>query len=253
MVEGDDVAMGPDDIAVSSQVAEQDDLALGDTIPVAFQGGTTDLTVAAIFDNRALAGDYFVDLSAYERWVPTQLDFQVYAKLADGADPAATQEAVTAAVADVPSVEVQDLTEFKEAQTAPINQLLNLIYALLGLAVLIALIGIANTLALSIHERTRELGLLRAVGMRRAQLRSTIRWESVIIALLGTALGIVVGLFGGWALVQALASEGFSTFVVPVTDLAVVVVLAGLAGVVAAVLPARRAARLDILGAIASE
>lgn len=253
VVEGEAATMGEGDLAISSQVAEAEGWALGDTVPVAFQGGTAELEVAAIFENRALAGDYFVDLTAYEAWVPTQLDFQVFAKLADGADPATTQEAVTAAIADYPTAEVQDLTEFKEAQAAPINQLLNLIYALLALAVVIALIGIANTLALSIHERTRELGLLRAVGMSRAQLRAAIRWESVIMALLGTTLGLVVGLFAGWAMVQALASEGFSTFRLPVTSLVVVVVLGALAGVTAALLPARRAARLDVLDAIASE
>lgn len=253
VVEGDVVAMGEGDIAVSSQVAESKGLALGDTVPVAFQGGTAELTVASIFDNRALAGDWFVDLSAFEAWVPTQLDFQVFAMLDEGADPVAVQAAVTEAVADYPSAEVQDLTAYKEAQAAPINQMLNLIYAMLALAVVIALIGIANTLALSIHERTRELGLLRAVGMSRAQLRSTIRQESVIIALLGTALGLGVGLVAGWALVQALASEGFSTFRLPVANLAVVVALGAAAGIVAALRPARRAARLDILQAIASE
>ncbi|MDQ1444859.1 MAG: putative transport system permease protein, partial [Acidimicrobiaceae bacterium] len=123
-------------------------------------------------------------------------------------------------------------------------------YALLLLAVLIAVIGIANTLALSIHERTRELGLLRAVGMTRSQLRSTVRWESVIIALFGTVLGLVVGTFFGWSMVKALSEEGFSRFAIPVGSLATVVVLAALAGVLAAVFPARRSAKLDVLRAI---
>jgi putative ABC transport system permease protein len=116
--------------------------------------------------------------------------------------------------------------------------------------VLIAVIGIANTLALSIHERTRELGLLRAVGMTRSQLRSTVRWESVIIALFGTVLGLVVGTFFGWSMVKALSEEGFSRFAIPVGSLATVVVLAALAGVLAAVFPARRSAKLDVLRAI---
>jgi putative ABC transport system permease protein len=124
---------------------------------------------------------------------------------------------------------------------------------MLALAIIIALIGIGNTLALSIVERTRELGVLRAVGMTRKQLRSTIRWESVIIAVQGALLGLLIGVFFGWALVTAMADEGLNTFTVPVVSLVVVVVLAALAGVVAAVMPARRAARLDVLRAIVTE
>jgi len=131
--------------------------------------------------------------------------------------------------------------------------LLNLIYALLGLAIVIALIGITNTLALSIFERTRELGLLRAIGMTRGQLRATVRYESVIIALFGTLMGLAVGLFFGWSMVRAMASQGFTEFVVPSASLAVVTVIAAAAGVLAAVLPARRAARLDVLEAIATQ
>jgi putative ABC transport system permease protein len=131
--------------------------------------------------------------------------------------------------------------------------MLALVYALLALAIVIALLGIGNTLALSIFERTRELGLLRAVGMTRSQLRSTIRWESVIIALQGTFLGLLIGVFFGWALVRALADQGIDQFTIPVVTLGIVVVLAALAGVVAAILPGRRAARLDVLKAIVTE
>ena len=130
--------------------------------------------------------------------------------------------------------------------------MLKLIYAMLGLAVVIALLGIANTLALSIHERKRELGLLRAVGMSRAQVRSSVRWESVIIALFGTALGLGVGMFFGWAMVGALADEGIGTLTIPTNGLLIVTVGAAFAGVAAAHVPARRAARLDVLKAVAS-
>jgi putative ABC transport system permease protein len=123
---------------------------------------------------------------------------------------------------------------------------------LLGLAVLIALLGIANTLALSIFERTPELGLLRAVGMTRAQVRSTVRWESVIIALLGTALGLLIGTTFSWVMAQALEGKGLSTYVVPVRELAVIVAIAAASGVAAAILPARRAAKLDVLDAISA-
>jgi putative ABC transport system permease protein len=121
------------------------------------------------------------------------------------------------------------------------------VYGLLALALLMALIGIANTLALSIHERTRELGLLRAVGMTRSQLRATVRFESVIIALLGAAEGLVIGVLFGWAIVTALNSEGVTQLSAPVIQLVLTAALASLAGVIAAVAPGRRAARLDML------
>ena len=137
--------------------------------------------------------------------------------------------------------------------TKPLDQLLTLVYALLGLAILIALLGIANTLAPSIVEGTRELGLLRAVGMTRSQLRSSIRWESVIIAVQGTVLGLLISVFVGWALVSALSDEGITVFRIPYATLAAVVVLAAVAGMAAAVPPSRRAAELDVLRAVVSE
>ena len=146
-----------------------------------------------------------------------------------------------------------DQTEYKADQTKFIDQLLGLIYAMLALAILIALLGIGNTLALSILERTRELGLMRAVGMTRRQLRSAVRWESVIIALQGTLLGLAVGIFFGWALVRAMRDQGLNTLQFPIVSLVVIVVLAAVAGVLAAVFPARRAAKLDVLRAIETE
>jgi putative ABC transport system permease protein len=131
--------------------------------------------------------------------------------------------------------------------------LLALVYVLLLFAVLIALVGIANTLALSIHERTREIGLLRAVGMSRRQIRSTVRWESVIIALFGTLLGIVIGLFFGWSVVTALHKQGITTFDPAIPQLVIIVLFAAVSGTVAAILPARRAAKLDVLRAVSTE
>ena len=156
-------------------------------------------------------------------------------------------------MAPYPTATVEDVAQFKADQSSGINTLLGLIYVLLGLAVVIALLGIVNTLALSIFERTHELGLLRAVGMSRRQTRSIIRWESVITALLGTGLGLIIGLFFGWAVVRALSGDGINQLTIPVGQLIVVVVLAALAGVVAAILPARRAARLDVLSAISTD
>jgi putative ABC transport system permease protein len=147
---------------------------------------------------------------------------------------------------------VLDEQGFVDSKNEEINAMLGVIYAMLALAVIIALLGIANTLALSIIERTRELGLLRALGMARAQLRATIRWEAVLIALFGTTLGLAIGTFFGWALVRTLADEGINHLTIPIPNLAIVTTVAVLAGVGAALLPARRAARLNVLEAIAT-
>jgi putative ABC transport system permease protein len=184
--------------------------------------------------------------------VADQFDSMVFVRLADGVDTNAATAAVTETAAQNPLAEVKDRDAFKAAMGEQIDMLLNLIYALLALAVIIALLGIANTLALSIFERTRELGLLRAVGMTRAQVRATVRWESVIIALLGTTLGLAIGTSFGWVMVKALEDQGLNTFEIPVTQLVVVVAISAIAGVVAAVLPARRAAKLDVLDAISA-
>ena len=146
-----------------------------------------------------------------------------------------------------------DLDQCHEQQAAQVDQLVRIVYALLLMALIIALIGIANTLALSIHERVHELGLLRAVGMTRSQIRSAVRWESVIIALLGALLGLVIGLLFGWSVVRALRDEGFTTFAIAPGQLVSVVVVLTVASVGAAILPARRAARIDVLAAIAAE
>src|SRR5262249_37761776 len=151
---------------------------------------------------------------------------------------------------DFPGVQVKDQAQYKEDQAGQINQILVLFYLLLALAVVIAFIGIINTLALSVLERIRELGLLRALGMTRGQLRSMIRWEAVIIAVLGATLGLVLGAFFGWTLVRALHSQGVTEFALPVGTLLAFVVLAAVAGVLAAVFPGRRAARIDMLQAI---
>jgi putative ABC transport system permease protein len=148
---------------------------------------------------------------------------------------------------------VKSRTEFVDSEAAQIDPLVNLMYGLLGLAVLISLINIANSMALSIHERTRELGLLRAVGMTRRQTRRSVRWETVIIALLGTALGIVIGVFFGWSISVTIRNGGLGAFTLPVTPLIVIALIAVIGAVIAVIRPASRAARLDVLRAIANE
>ena len=252
VVDGDLTALGADGIAVLDEVAEDEGVGIGDTVTVSFSGGDRQLQVRAIYTEQQLAGRWFVGQPVIEGAVADQADLQVYVTLAEGVALSDGVPAIEAVAAGYPTAEVLDEAEYIDSQSGQIDQILNLIYVLLALAVLIALMGITNTLALSIFERTRELGLLRAVGMTRRQLRATVRWESVIIALFGTALGLLIGLFFGWALVKALAEEGFTAFEVPVGQLAVVALIAALAGVVAAILPARRAARLDVLAAISS-
>jgi putative ABC transport system permease protein len=242
-------------VAVSRAVADDHHWKIGSKLPVRFPNGTSELTVRTIYGNGQKQGlsDYGLSLATFDQHYTSQLDQQVYVKLAPGVSPAEGRKALDGVLKAYPNAKLQDRTQFKEAQAAQINQLLNLIYALLFLAVLIALIGIANTLALSIYERTRELGLLRAVGMSRRQLRSSIRWESVIISLLGTFLGLVIGLFFGWAVVEALKDQGITEFAPPGLQLLLVVLLGGFAGVLAAVVPARRAAKLDVLRAVTIE
>ncbi len=254
--------LGISDIAVYSGVARAHHLKLGDTVPVLFKDtGLGQLRVALIYGDKKAApaavpgGDvsYFLGSPAYDANFVSRYDAQVIVNKSPAVAMATALAAVKAIAAQYPGTTVMDRNGYAKQQTAGVNQMLTLVYALLGLAIIIALLGIGNTLALSIFERTRELGVLRAVGMTRRQLRGTIRWESVITALQGTALGLLIGVFFGWALVLALKDQGISEFSVPYMSLLIVVVLAGLAGVVAAVWPSRRAAKLNILRAVVTE
>jgi putative ABC transport system permease protein len=256
----DPVAGSPGDldatsIAVADTLADDKGLHIGDTVPVKFTAtGTQQMTVRLIYGRTPGAeNEWIVGTEAFAANYPDQMDLQVFIKKAEGVPTETALAAVERVADDYPGANVLDQTEYKAEQMGFVDQMLGLVYALLVLDIVIALLGIGNTLALSIVERTRELGVLRAVGMTRQQLRSTIRWESVIIAIQGALLGVVIGVFFGWALVRALDDEGLTVFSVPVPTIVIVVVLAALAGVVAAVLPARRAARLDVLRAVVTE
>ncbi len=174
-------------------------------------------------------------------------------KTAPGVTLAQAKRSVDRVAKSFPNVKLEDQAQFRQSQSNQINQVLGLITALLGLAIVIALFGIVNTLALSVFERTREIGLLRAVGMARRQVRTMIRWEAVIIAVFGAILGVAVGIFFGWAMIRALRDQGATILSLPAGQLVFTVVAAGIMGLIAAVLPARRAARLDVLQAIAQE
>ena len=241
-------------IGVSQDVANSRGLAIGDTVPVAFKDtGPQQLRVAMIYREDQVVGSYLLGMPAYDANVLTHFDNQVLVKRSPDVSTDQALAAVERAATTYAGVDVLDRAGYKADQAQFLNQMLGLVYALLALAIIIALLGIANTLALSIFERTREIGLLRAVGMTRSQLRSAIRWESVIIALQGTLLGLVIGLFFGWALVRALHDDGLTVFRVPFGSVLAIVVLAAVAGMIAAISPSRRAAKLDVLRAIVSE
>jgi putative ABC transport system permease protein len=246
--------LGRDGIAVYKGTASSHHWSVGSKVPVKFtKTGVKQLTVRAIYKEQALAGKYVMSVAGFDANFDAHVDAIIMIKVDPNASLTTVQHSLERVLKDYPNGTLQDQAKFKAAQAKQIDTLLNLIYALLGMAIIIAVFGIGNTLALSIFERTREIGLLRAVGMSQSQVRSTVRWESVIIALLGTVLGLIIGVFFGWVLVQALKEQGIDQLRLPPMQLLVLVILGALVGMLAAVWPARRAARLDILHAIASE
>ena len=248
----DDLASGG--LAVKDTVAESSGWTVGENVAMEFpRTGVEQVPVKAIYEDNSLNGDFLLGLTTYERAYADQADSQILVKAAPGVAPADSRAAIDQVMTDFPNVTVRDQAEFREEQARQIDQIINLFYSLLGLAILIALFGIVNTLGLSIFERIRELGLLRAVGATRRQLRSMIRWEAVIIAVLGAVLGLAVGVFFGWTIVRALASQGITEFTVPAGQLVSFVLAAAIAGILAAVLPGRRAAKIDVLRAITTE
>ena len=212
-----------------------------------------DYRVAGTFDSGVgLVGTVVVSNQSLERsWDAKDIAFAMI-NAVPGTDQAALEKREKAALADFPTAKPMTIAQFKDEQNAQVDQLVGLIYALLSLSVIVALLGIVNTLALSVHERTRELGLLRAVGMSRRQVRRMVRAESVITAAIGALLGVVLGIAFAAIVSRPLAADGFA-FAIPVGTLVAVTVLAALAGVLAAIPPARRASRVDVLRAVTTE
>jgi putative ABC transport system permease protein len=242
-----------DELAVSETEASNLGVKVGDTVPVTWaRTGEHPLRVGAVYADNQFAGGYLVSDRTYDANVTNQDLVVIAVKAAPGTTPQASRAAITSALSAFPNLKVEDKAQFVKAQGKQVDTVLNLILLLLGLSVLIAMLGIINTLALSVVERTRELGLLRAVGLQRRQLRLMIAAESVVIAVYGALLGVAVGLLFGYALVTALHDQGITEFAVPWARIAVVLVAAALGGVVAAALPARRAARMDVLAAVSS-
>jgi putative ABC transport system permease protein len=239
--------------AVNESVADDRGWHVGDVVPVRFVDGATEpLRVGAVFaDADILVNGYVVRRDVWQRHNVQTVDNRVLIDLADGVPLASGRRAVEAAAAPFAPPDIQDRDEYVASASERVNAMLGMVYAMLVLAIVIALMGIANTLSLSITERTRELGLLRAVGQTRRQTRSMVRWEAVAIAVLGALGGIALGLFLGWGLVEAISTSGAVRFAAPIGQLGAIVVVGAIAGVLAAIRPARRAARLDVLEAIA--
>jgi putative ABC transport system permease protein len=238
-------------LLVFKDIAKDHGWVVGDTVDITFEKtGVRTLTIQGIYnEDKAVGASYLLSLRSFAEDYTDQADSLVAVRKASNVSATDTRATIERMVKAFPTVEVQDQAEFKDSQIAQFDTILNLLYVMLLLAVVIALIGIVNTLALSIYERTRELGLLRAVGMTRAQVRTMVRDEAVIISIFGSLLGLAIGLAFGRALVSAVSSEGI-TFALPVTQLTIFVILAGFAGYLAGAWPARRAARRDVLEAI---
>jgi putative ABC transport system permease protein len=249
-----ETALAGGQLLVDATTAKSNHLSVGSAVPVKFaRTGYSTIRVGGIFEPNALIGHYLVGGQFFLSHFTNPLPIGVLLKT-DGR--AGIFNSVNAATNPYPNVGVQTRAQFEHSQVAKVNQLLGLVYALLALAVLIALIGIVNTLLLSVFERTHEIGLLRAVGMKRRQIRAMIRCEAVILSLFGAIIGVVVGTGLGAALVSSLIrsqSQEVTAIAIPFTSLLVFLVIAALLGLGAASWPARRAARLDVLAAIASD
>jgi putative ABC transport system permease protein len=245
-------AMAAGELLVDANTAANDHLHVGSVVPVRFaQTGATTMTVGGIYKSNPLLGSNVTGARFFLSHFYNPLPIAVLLSAAPGAH--GLEAALNNALLPYANVSAKSRAQYEADQQASVNQLLGLVYVLLALAILIALIGIVNTLMLSVFERTHEIGLLRAVGMKRRQVRSMIRSESVIVGLLGGVLGIVRGVVVGVAFAYALRNSGVTTVSVPVVSLIGFLVLAGLLGLAAATWPARRAANLDILAAIATE
>lgn len=252
VTDGEPDAIRDGGVIASESAADEAGLAAGDTVAVETADGVARLPVAAVVDGAGLRPGWFVARDAYDAAPPGPTPI-AYVALAGGAAGGDGDAAVADALADYPQVEVLDRAGVADRIGGDIDRLLAVFAALLALSVLIALLGVVNTLALSVVERVREIGLLRAVGMTRAQVRAMVRSEAGIVALLGAALGLVLGLAFGAAVVAATDDIGLAHLTIPWARLGAGVAALALAGLAAGVLPARRAARVDVLSALATE
>ena len=248
MTAGSPAALNAGQLLIDTSTAQADHLKVGSIVPVKFAlTGASTMRVGGIYKSNAVIGSYVVGQAFYLAHYRDPLPGAVLLKTDN---PPAVEREVEHALQHYPTVQVQTRSQFENSAISTVNRLLTLVYALLALAVVIALIGVVNTLMLSVFERTREIGLLRAVGMKRRQVRAMVRSEAVILSIFGAVIGIVIGTGMGVALVAAVK---LTTTSVPGANLVIFLVLSALLGLLAATWPARRAAKLDLLAAIAVE
>lgn len=254
VVAGSLTDIGPTDILVHTDPAGDLGLTVGDTLAVSFNDGETEnLTVAAIYKSAGILDNWAIDLAVWDEHLTERANGFVSLLTDDDVSDEQARTAVDLVIADFPTVQVENKEEFKDSSQQQLDAFLAVIFVFLFLSLVIALLGIGITLSLSVFERTRELGLLRAVGMTKRQMRRMVRWEAVIVAVFGGLLGIALGVVFGIAAVGALPSSFVGSVSIPVTQLVTFVVVAAVAGLVAAIAPAYRAGRLDILEAISHE
>ncbi len=242
----------PEGILYSADKAARDGLSLGDTVEVQFlDGQTASLTVQGIFDADTF-GNLIVDRAVFDGTGTPVFDLGVFVQRAPGVGEAQATAALERLVETYPTAKLQTRDAYISEQAGQIDTFLNFIYALLGMSIFIAVLGIVVTLLLAVYERRRELGLVRAVGMTRRQVSGSVLWESIVTALVGAAMGTTLGLALGWIVVEAFRDEGLEAFEVPVASIGYFIGFAVLVAAIAAVWPARRAAKADILDAIAT-
>ncbi|MER5448481.1 FtsX-like permease family protein [Streptomyces sp. NPDC002766] len=252
-------ALADGNIAMDRKYAEDHRVRLGSVLPAEFPGGhTAQVKVAALTDQEGSSGfgsegGLFLGIATVEKYVPGGQDTVLYVNRAAGTGADQLRKNLETTLKPYPQVQVRDQADYKKLIHDQIAVLLYLVYALLGLAIVIAVLGVVNTLALSVVERTREIGLLRAIGLARRQLRRMIRLESVVIAVFGAVLGLALGLVWGVCTQQVLALQGMKALAVPWGTIVAVVVGSAVVGIVAALLPALRASRMNVLAAIAHE
>jgi putative ABC transport system permease protein len=248
-----ELTLSPTTILISQKIADEKHWKVGTSLPVTFsEGSAIRLRVAGIYKENQLAGAYLIDRRTAARYVTNLVDLVVLVQATPQADLQVVRSTIQNVLKQYPGIEVKSRGEYIQSAQDNIAQLTNLIYGLLALSVLIAFFGIINTLALSVIERTREIGMLRAVGMTRRQVAGMILLESMVIALFGAVLGIAVGSLFGWAILPPLADQGLTDFSYPFVTVVIFLFAGGVAGIAAGLLPGLRAAKLNVLRAISS-
>ncbi|MFG1924880.1 ABC transporter permease [Cryptosporangium sp. NPDC048952] len=251
--DGEITRIGPNEVVVDDDTAKDQRLSVGDEVSVQLvKGGEENYRVVGTYEKSDAQSGFVAGEDAAQNFQVAQ-PAQAFVKVDDGASVKDVEAEIKTLLADSPEVDVQDQSAFIDQITGQFDTILTFVQILLALAILIAILGIVNTLALSVIERTRELGLLRAIGLRRSQTTRMITVESVVISVFGALLGIVVGIGLGAAVVQALKSQGLGEFALPWGQMGTYLVLSVFVGVIAALLPALRAARLNVLAAISYE